>query len=228
MSNISKKILFEDNHLLVLNKPRNLSVQQENPEGPSVWQSAKDYLKKQYAKPGDAYLGMVHRLDRNTSGVLVFAKTSKAASRLSAQFRDRKIKKSYMAWLEGVPENSQGELSHHLKKANRQSKPVPKGTPGAHLAQLRYCVLKQRAGNTLVRIELITGFYHQIRCQFANLGTPLRGDVPYGGSPWKHTRGYLLHCQELSFTHPTLKEPVSFRAPLPDVWAMQNIAQKED
>ncbi len=209
-------VLFEDNHLLVINKPVGLATQGVIEGATSVVTVAKDYLKKKYAKPGNVYLGVVSRLDAAVSGVLVLARTSKAAARLSDQFRERSAKKVYWAVVEEPPNSPMGELTDWLKKDEKTQRMtvVSRHTIGAQRAVLAYRTLSRHAKLCLVEIELHTGRKHQIRVQLAHLGCPILGDRKYG-SRRKLPAGIALHAHSLEITHPVSKELLRFIAPLP-------------
>ena len=207
------KVLFEDNHIIVVEKPVNIPSQGDKTGDIDMLTIIKAYLKEKYNKPGDVYLGLVHRLDRPTGGVMVFAKTSKAASRLSEQVRDKKIHKKYLAIVDGKMESPKGTFKDYLlknEKAN-MSKVVKEGTQNAKEAILDYEVLKynEEIDMSLVSVDLHTGRHHQIRVQFASRNHSLSGDQKYG------TRGrgkqLALWAYYLSFEHPTKKEKMEFK-----------------
>lgn len=208
-------IIYEDNHLLVVEKPVNIPSQQDRTEDKDILTLLKEYIKVEYKKPGNVYLGLIHRLDRPVGGVMVFAKTSKAASRLSEQIRTGQFGKKYLAVIHGMPkERSQRNLVHYLVK-NRQKnivRAVDSSTPGAQKAVLDYEVIGQASGMALVSIDLHTGRSHQIRVQFATIGHPLYGDQKYGGNLNRPGQQIALWSQSISLTHPTLKEPMTFSA----------------
>jgi len=207
-------ILYEDNHLLVAVKPQNMPTQADSSGDNDFLSLLKTYIKDKYGKPGNVYLGMVHRLDRPAGGVMVFARTSKAAARLSRQIREFGMQKKY-ATIVSAPLAPAGDLEDYLKKDNKTnlSKVVPGHTPGAKPAFLHYEVVAASGDYSLLDISLKTGRSHQIRVQMAHIGAPLAGDAKYGGSP----AAYLcLWSRELSFNHPVSGERLSFSAPLPD------------
>jgi len=214
-------ILFEDNHLLVINKPAEL-ITMGAETGPTLHIHATEYLRKRYNKPGRAYLGIVSRLDSMTSGVIVMAKTSKAASRLTPQFSGQGkdlASKTYLAVLEGCLDAEYGELVDHVAKNDsaRRMEIVPKQRDGAQLARLRYVCLAATPDASLVAVRLLTGRKHQIRLQFAHLSFPVWGDRKYDASnPFES--GIALHSWKLEITHPTLRERVGWSAPLPESW----------
>lgn len=212
-SNIS--ILFEDNHLLVVRKPSGILTQGDQTGDPNLLDWGKDYLKNKYNKPGNVFLGLVHRLDRPVSGVMVFARTSKAAARLSEQIRNRSIQKQYWALAEGKLPQS-GQLEHHL--ARRQSKSrVVDPSQGQH-AKLSYHCLEYKNNISWLEIQLHTGRHHQIRVQFAHIGHALIGDYKYGSRKPYPNRAFALHAQSLTFIHPTTQETLSFKADPDPCW----------
>lgn len=213
MDAMKPQILYEDNHLLVVVKPFNVPVQADRSGDVDLLNFYKQYLKQTYHKPGDAYLGLVHRLDRPTGGVLVFAKTSKAAARLSAQLRQKQMKKVYLLRCEHTPSPLSGTMEDFLWKDPRQMvHVVPSTTKGAKRAILHYQTLHtNRDGSACCRVELETGRSHQIRVQFASRGCPLLGDARYG----KGGQQLCLWAYELSLIHPTKKERMVFTAPAP-------------
>ena len=197
-------ILYEDNHLLVVEKKVGVLSQSDGSNTPDMLTILKEYLKEKYNKPGNVYLGLVHRLDKNVGGVMVFAKTSKAARRLSEQIRNREFKKTYLAICKGIIK-SDGEYLDYLKRIEYRS--VVSNSKEGKLASLTYQVLDIKDNNTLVKINLGTGRHHQIRVQFAYHNHPLLGDEKYG-SIGKHP--LALFAYKLEFSHPTTKEKLNF------------------
>ena len=214
-----KMILYEDNHLLVVNKPAGIATMGKAAGTPSMVTLAKEYLKQKYQKPGNVYLGVVSRLDSLVSGVLVFARTSKAAARLSEQFRDRKTMKLYWAIVTGVPKPKQGELVHWMCKDESQQRMVGRSKKSADTqeARLKYQALREFPEGTVVEVKLLTGRKHQIRVQLAAAGHPILGDQKYG-SKASFPAGIALHARVLTIEHPTLKKPMTFKAGLPKAW----------
>jgi len=210
------EVLFEDNHLLVINKPVGLPTQGVVEGAASVVTAAKAYLKQKYQKPGNVYLGVVSRLDASVSGVLVLARTSKAAARLNEQFRERTVKKTYWAVVEHPPDPPAGELTDWLKKdeKSQQMTVVTRHTIGAQKAKLKYRTLNKQPLGCLIEVELETGRKHQIRVQLAHLGCPILGDRKYG-SRRKLLAGIALHAHLLEITHPVGNEALRFVAPVP-------------
>lgn len=205
-------ILHEDNHLLVVVKPPNLLSQGDSTGDPDLLTLMKEYIRDKYNKPGNVYLGLVHRLDRPVGGVMVFAKTSKAASRLAEQIEAGDFERSYLAIVEGHPHSTKGTLRDYLLKDSKTNvvKVVKPGLAGAKEATLDYEVLDMSSNLSLVRIRLRTGRSHQIRVQMAELGHPLLGDQRYG--PRSNERQQIaLWAERIAINHPTSKERLEFR-----------------
>ena len=211
------KILHEDNHIIVVLKPQGIpSCGDESGDG-NMLDAVKEYIRTAYGKPGNVYVGLVHRLDRPTGGVMVFAKTSKAAARLSEQMRTGDFEKKYLAVLSAVPKEPQGKLVNYLKKnaVNNMVYLCPPTTEGAKMASLEYRVAEEKGGCALAEIKLHTGRSHQIRVQMAGIGCPVFGDMRYGGERAK--KGNLaLWAYSLTFTHPVTKERLRFMAEPPE------------
>lgn len=210
-------VLYEDNHVIVVIKPVNVPTQEDDSHDPDLLTLIKQDLKHRHEKPGNVYLGLVHRLDRPVGGVMVFAKTSKAASRLSDAVRTRAIRKRYIAVIHGRPKQEQATLRHHLLKDTKTNMVavVSPTAAGAKEAILDYQVLGHREGCSLVSVELHTGRSHQIRVQFAAIGCPLVGDQRYGAHLTKPGQQIALWSTELGFEHPTTKEALSFSSKPP-------------
>lgn len=205
-------IIYEDNHILVVVKPQNMACCPDNSGDKDMLSLLKEYLINKYDKKGEAFLGLVHRLDRPTGGVMVYAKTSKAAQRLSQGIRENDIEKKYLAVVVGKPRDKQNQLVHYLLKNSTQNKvySVPMATDGAKKAILNYKVLEENGNYSLIDIRLITGRSHQIRVQFSSIGCPLYGDQKYGEglSPIDNI---ALWATELKFSHPITKERLVYR-----------------
>lgn len=200
-------ILYEDNHIIVVVKEANIPVQEDASKDKDLLTILKEYVKEKYNKPGNVYLGLVHRLDRPVSGILVFARTSKAASRLSEEVRTHKIEKRYLAVVHGILEKKEGTLVDYLKKTENGTTIVSKN---GKEARLDYRVLEENKHEnlSLVEINLHTGRHHQIRVQFAHIGHPLYGDQRYG---YQDKKQIALHAYYLQFVHPTKKESMTFQ-----------------
>jgi 23S rRNA pseudouridine1911/1915/1917 synthase len=211
-----RDILYVDNHLLALNKPAGLVTQPSGAHEDSLESRAKAWVKQTYAKPGDVFLEAVHRIDRPVSGVVLFARTSKALSRLNESVRERDLRKLYGAVVEGRPEPAQGRLEHWLVHDSHHARVVPAGTPEARLATLDYTVVKAESDQALVEILLHTGRYHQIRVQLAHAGWPVVGDGRYGARTSLPGAIIALHHRELTIDHPVKHEPLTFVAPFPE------------
>jgi 23S rRNA pseudouridine1911/1915/1917 synthase len=209
-------ILHEDNHIIVVLKPQNIPSCEDDSKDKDLLTMIKEYIKEKYNKQGNVYLGLVHRLDRPTGGVMVFAKSSKAASRLSEQLRNGDFEKRYFAVLMGVPKEEKATLTHYMKKnaINNVVYICPPTVAGAKFAELEYKLLEKKEDLSLVDVRLHTGRSHQIRVQMSAIGTPVYGDMRYGGE--KAKKGYLaLWSYYLSFSHPVSKERMVFRVQPP-------------
>ncbi len=219
MSDLS--VIYEDNHILVVNKAAGLLVQGDQTGDESLVDIAKRYIKDKYQKPGNVFLGLVHRLDRPTTGVIVLARTSKALTRLNQQFKDRLTKKVYRAVVSGSPE-PKARLEHFLRKNSSQNKSFhyPKNTLNTKHAILRYRYIEQLRSYHVLEIELETGRHHQIRAQLAAVGLHIKGDLKYGAKRPNQNGSIHLHAQSLALAHPTTKEEMKFIAPYPDdvIW----------
>ncbi|MEL6611264.1 MAG: RluA family pseudouridine synthase [Bacteroidota bacterium] len=217
------EVLFLDNHLLVVVKPAGLLAQADHTGDDDLLTLGKAFLKERFDKPGNVFLGLVHRLDRPVSGVMVLARTSKAASRLSQQFRDRTPTKRYLALVEGTPPGPSGERVDFLAKTytpgrGSHVKVVPQGHPDGKRAVLRWQTLASERGRSLVEVALLTGRAHQIRVQLAALGTPIVGDLRYGARTEHDGQNLALHSYALAFEHPVRRDPRRFTAPPPATW----------
>ena len=206
-------IIYEYNHLLVVEKPANMPVCEDSSKDYDLLSYLKEYIKFKYNKPGNVYLGLVHRLDRPVSGVMVFAKTSKAASRLSDQVREHRLEKVYYAVLEGKVKDID-ELIDYLVKDSKMNKSFVTSKDKGKLAKLKYRLISYKEGFSLVEIHLETGRSHQIRVQFASRGFPLVGDSKYNPNSDNKTN-IALFAKKLSFYHPVTKEKLSFELELP-------------
>lgn len=214
---IADRILYEDNHVIVVNKMPSELTQGDKTGDATLPDLVKTYLKEKYQKPGNVFLGVVHRLDRPTSGALVFARTSKALERLNAQFREKETNKVYWAIVSQKPNQDKGELIHYLKKNESQNKSyvVAEGTLGSKKAILYFQNIGSSERYHLLEIKLETGRHHQIRCQLAHMGCIIKGDLKYGDKRSNPDSSICLHARTLSFEHPTTKERIAVTAPLP-------------
>ena len=209
------KVLYEDNHIIVAIKPAGVLSQSDGSNAPDMLTILKAYIKEKYQKPGEVYLGLVHRLDRPVSGVMVFARTSKAASRLSEQIRLRKVDKIYRCVVNGVLEG-EGRLENYISKDEASNTVTVSDSekPGFKASYLNYRALASKDGLTLVEVKLGTGRSHQIRAQMAHFGHPLIGDQKYGLRD-NRTKDIALEAYKLSFEHPVKREFITFEAPIP-------------
>jgi 23S rRNA pseudouridine1911/1915/1917 synthase len=208
---MTPNVLYEDNHLIAVNKPAGILVQEE------LLPLVKNYLKEKYQKPGNVFLGLIHRLDRNVSGIVLLAKTSKGASRLSEQFRLHTIEKIYHAWVEGIPKEKKGTLKHFLLKDEKTNKTSvhEKEIPGSQDAELSYEVVKTEGNHSLLKIYLKTGRSHQIRAQLSHIGCPIVGDVKYGASKALPDQSLKLVATELHFDTATEGKRQVITIPVP-------------
>lgn len=212
--------IFEDNHLLVLYKPAGLLVQGDRTGDVSLLDLGKAWLKDRYHKPGEVFLGMVHRLDRPVAGVVVFARTSKSAGRLSDQFRRRKVQKVYLAVLEGTPPQERGTLVNWIERREDRSSRVHPSSGQKQEARLSYRLLRSSGPISLVEIHLETGRRHQIRVQFSHLGCPVLGDLRYGARAPLPGKQIALLARRLVLHHPTRNELITLDSPLPEGWPL--------
>lgn len=212
------QVIYEDNHIIVVAKRSGEIVQGDKSGDRPLTEDVKAYLKEKYAKPGLVFLGVVHRLDRPVSGLVVFARTSKALSRLNEMFRNGSIHKTYWALVQTPPPAEEGELIHWLTRNERQNKSYAyrNEVPGSKKAVLRYRVIGQTDRYTLLEIQLLTGRHHQIRCQLAAMGCPIRGDLKYGAPRSNPDGSISLLARSIEFVHPVSKEIICLEAPLPE------------
>jgi len=218
------EVLFEDNHLIAVNKRVGDITQGDKTGDKPLSDIVAAYLKKKYNKPGDAFVGVIHRLDRPTTGVLLFAKTSKGLTRMNAQFQEKKAQKIYHATVFGFPEEPAARLEQFLVKdgSKNKSRVCSENTPGAKKAILNYSVIRKGDKYSLVEIKLETGRHHQIRVQLAKMGYPIKGDLKYGAKRSNKDGGISLHARSLEFVHPVKDETITVVAPYPDekLWSL--------
>jgi 23S rRNA pseudouridine1911/1915/1917 synthase len=224
-------ILYEDNHIIAVNKTCSEIVQGDKTGDQPLSEVLKKYLKEKYNKPGDAFVGVTHRLDRPVSGVVLFAKTSKALSRLNEMFKNQEVKKTYWAIVKKKPAQTEGRLEHFLLRNERQNKSVAhdKMVPDAKKAVLNYRLIAHSDTYYLLEIDLETGRHHQIRCQLAKIDCPIKGDLKYGFARSNPNGGICLHARSVEFIHPVSKEKIQITAPVPEddkLWqAMEKMVQ---
>ena len=226
-SNIANlEVLHEDNHIIVVNKRPGDIVQGDKTGDKPLSEVVKSYLKEKYNKPGNVYLGVVHRLDRPTSGIVLFSKTSKALPRLNKLFKDKDAKKTYWAVVKNSPPKEQDELVHFLKRNPKQNKSYAnsKEVPESKKAILEYRLLKKLDHYYLLEIDLQTGRHHQIRSQLSAIGSPIKGDLKYGFDRSNKDASIHLHARELEFVHPVKNEKIHIIAPTPKdpIWDAVN------
>ena len=229
MNDIKSRILFEDNHLIIINKLPGELVQGDETGDITLADKIKEYLKITYNKPGNVYLGIPHRLDRPTSGIVVYTKTEKALIRLNEAFKGSSVKKTYWAVVDNMPKKSESTLIHYIVRnsANNKSVAYPKEIKGSKLAKLDYKVIGKSDKYYLLEIALHTGRHHQIRAQLAAIGLHIKGDLKYGFPRSNPDGGIHLHARKIVFTHPVKKEELTIIAPPPhdtvwDYFATQN------
>jgi 23S rRNA pseudouridine1911/1915/1917 synthase len=215
-------VLYEDNHLLVINKPAGELVQGDETGDEPLVERCKKYIKEKYNKPGEVFLGVVHRLDRPVSGVVVFARTSKALQRMNEQFRDRQTRKTYWAIVKNKPMETSGTLVHWLVKNEKNNKVTafPKDNKDGQRSELSYQLLKHQSGFYLLEVNPVTGRPHQIRVQLSSIGCPIVGDIKYGFDKPNSDKSICLHALQLQFMHPVKKENISIQAAPPknELW----------
>ena len=227
-------VLYEDNHIIAVSKTCNEIVQGDKTGDTPLSEIVKQYIKVKYDKPGEVFLGVTHRLDRPTSGVVLFARTSKALARLNDMFKSHEqIRKTYWAIVQGQPKEPEGRLVDYLKKNEAQNKSyiVSKGTKEAKEAILSYKTLAVGDHYSLLEVNLETGRHHQIRCQLAAIGCPIKGDLKYGAKRSNPDGGISLHARQIAFVHPVSKQDIVITAPVPEekIWKdLEHIVSKEE
>ena len=210
-------VIYEDNHIIVVNKAASEIVQGDKTGDTPLSETVKQYLKEKYAKPGNVFIGVTHRLDRPVSGLVIFAKTSKALPRLNEMFKNSEVKKTYWAIVKDAPKEAEGELVHYLVRNEKQNKSYAyeKEVPNSKKAILHYRLIGRSQNSILLEVDLKTGRLHQIRCQLAKMGCPIKGDLKYG-SPRSNPDGSIcLHARHVQFIHPVSKELIELDAPVP-------------
>ena len=212
------EVVYEDNHIIIVNKQSGEIVQGDKTGDRPLSDIVKDYIKEKYAKPGAVFLGVVHRLDRPVSGLVVFARTSKALTRLNKMFAEGEVRKTYWAIVKNAPREPVGTLEHWLVRNEKQNKSYayPTEKPNAKKAILKYKVIGQSDHYTLLEVQLMTGRHHQIRCQLAAMGCPIKGDLKYGAPRSNPDGSISLLSRRVDFIHPVSKERITIEAPLPD------------
>ncbi len=221
-------VLYEDNHIIAVNKTCNEIVQGDKTGDTPLSEIVKAYIKEKYNKPGEVFLGVTHRLDRPTSGVVLFARTSKALTRLNEMFKSHEqIRKTYWAIVQGCPKQPEGRLENWLVKNEAQNKSyiAKPGAKEAKLAILTYRTLERGDYYSLLEVNLETGRHHQIRCQLAAIGCPIKGDLKYGAKRSNPDGGICLHARQIAFVHPVSKQPVCITAPVPEGFPLKGPVQ---
>ena len=211
-------VVYEVNHIIVVSKTSSEIVQGDKTGDTPLSERVKAYLKEKYAKPGNVFIGVTHRLDRPVSGLVVFAKTSKALARLNEMFRDGDVKKTYWAIVKECPKETEGELVHYLVRNEKQNKSYAydKEVKNSKKAILHYKLIGHSQNYYLLEVDLKTGRHHQIRCQLAKMGCPIKGDLKYGAQRSNPDGSICLHARTIKFIHPVSKEPIELTAPVPE------------
>ena len=211
-------ILFEDNHLIIVNKHSGDIVQSDKTGDKPLVDKVKDYIKEKYKKPGDVFLGIPHRIDRPTTGIVIFCRNSRSLERINQMFKDKAISKTYWAIVKDKPPADSGKLIHYMKRNEQQNKSYatedPK--PGSQLAELDYRIIAQSDRYFLLEIDLHTGRHHQIRAQLSRIGCPIKGDLKYGFDRSNEDASISLHARKVALLHPSKKELMEVVAPVPD------------
>ena len=211
-------VVYVDNHVIIVNKSSSEIVQGDKTGDKPLSETVKEYIKEAYAKPGNVFLGVVHRLDRPVSGVVLFARTSKALPRLNDMFRNGEVRKTYWAIVKDAPPQPSGTLEHWLVRNEKQNKSYAydREVPNSKKAILNYRVIGSSDNYYLLEVDLKTGRHHQIRCQLAKMGCPIKGDLKYGAKRSNPDGSISLHARSISFTHPVSKQPIEAVAPVPE------------
>ena len=212
------EVIYEDNHIIIVSKTSSEIVQGDKTGDTPLSETVKQYLKEKYHKPGNVFVGVVHRLDRPVSGLVVFAKTSKALARLNEMFKNGDVHKTYWAVVKNCPREPEATLEHYLVRNEKQNKSYAYDSekPGAKKAILHYRLIGRSENYYLLEVDLKTGRHHQIRCQLAKIGCPIKGDLKYGFPRSNPDGSISLHARRVSFVHPVSKELIDVEAPLPD------------
>ena len=212
------KVIYEDNHIIVVSKTASEIVQGDKTGDTPLSELVKHYLKEKYNKPGNVFIGVTHRLDRPVSGLVVFAKTSKALARLNEMFKNGDVHKTYWAIVKNCPQETEATLEHYLVRNEKQNKSYAydREKPGAKKAILHYKLIGHSENYFLLEVDLKTGRHHQIRCQLAKTGCPIKGDLKYGFPRSNPDGSICLHARRVSFIHPVSKELIELEAPLPE------------
>ncbi|WP_106830398.1 RluA family pseudouridine synthase [Parabacteroides pacaensis] len=220
------EVVYEDNHIIVVNKTCREIVQGDKTGDTPLSELVKQYLKKKYCKPGNVFIGVAHRLDRPVTGLVLFAKTSKALARLNEMFREGSVKKTYWAIVKKQPPHEEDELINYLVRNEKQNKSYAYDMerPGSKKAVLHYKIIARSDNYYLLEIDLKTGRHHQIRCQLAKMGCPIKGDLKYGAERSNNDGGISLHARSMEFIHPVSKLPVKVVAPVPEEKLWKNIS----
>ena len=213
-------VVYEDNHIIIVNKTASEIVQGDKTGDKPLSETVKEYLKEKYNKPGNVFIGVTHRLDRPVSGLVVFAKTGKALARLNEMFRTGKVKKTYWAIVKNLPPAEEDTLTHYLVRNEKQNKSYAYDTkkPGSKQAILHYRLLSRSDHYSLLEVDLKTGRHHQIRCQLAKIGCPIKGDLKYGFPRSNPDGSISLHARCVSFEHPVSHKLIEAEAPVPEEW----------
>jgi len=226
------EVVYEDNHLIAVNKTCSEIVQGDKTGDKPLSEIVAQWLKEKYNKPGNIFVGVTHRLDRPVSGLVLFAKTSKALTRLNEMFRTGEIKKTYWAIVKNQPKETEAELVHYIVRNEKQNKSFAYDTekPNSKKAILRYKVIARSDNYFLLEIDLKTGRHHQIRCQLAKIGCPVKGDLKYGFPRSNPDGGISLHSREAKFIHPVSKQEIEITAPVPDdkLWKSFEVSRNQE
>lgn len=212
------EVVYEDNHIIIVNKQSGEIVQGDKTGDRPLSDTVKDYIKEKYQKPGAVFLGVVHRLDRPVSGLVVFARTSKALTRLNKMFAEGEVHKTYWALVKNAPQETEATLTHWLVRNEKQNKSYAYATekPNSKKAILKYCLIGKSDNYSLLEVQLMTGRHHQIRCQLAAMGCPIKGDLKYGAPRSNPDGSISLLSRKMEFIHPVSKERITVEAPIPD------------